>query len=149
MVKKWIRQLLRFGHMETRIPSLSEEVFERDRDILKNPFFLKGKKKTAILLIHGWTSTPYEFRDLGRHLNQQGYAVSAPLLSGHGTTPEDLKSTTLEDWMQDVRKEYERLTKEYDCIFVGGSSFGGTLSLLLASEKPIQGHSPYRNTIST
>jgi carboxylesterase len=134
--------------METRIPSLPEEVFRRDRDILMKSFSFEGKKKTVVLFIHGWTSTPYEFRDLGKYLQKHGYAVCAPLLSGHGTTPKDLKTVTLEDWMEDIRKQYDRLAKSYDHIFVGGSSFGGTLSLLLASERLVCGliliGTPYR-----
>ena len=41
--------------------------------------------ESACLLLHGFTSSPYEMRLLGEYLGREGYTVSIPLLPGHGT----------------------------------------------------------------
>lgn len=104
-----------------------------------NPFFYFGNK-TGILLIHGFTGSPAELRPLGIFLRNHGYTVYAPLLKGHGTTPEDLKETTWQDWWESVRKGYERLqSQEMEQIFVIGHSMGGLLSFYLATQQSVAG----------
>jgi len=104
-----------------------------------NPFFYLGNK-TGILLIHGFTGSPAELRPLGIFLRNLGYTVYAPLLAGHGTTPEDLKETTWQDWWESVLGGYERLeSQEMEQIFVVGHSMGGLLSLYLATQRSVAG----------
>src|SRR4051812_26008702 len=61
-------------------------------------FFLPGGP-TGVLLTHGFTSSPAEVRPLGIYLAEQGYTVYGPLLAGHGTAPEDLRTTTWQQWV--------------------------------------------------
>ena len=61
-----------------------------------NPFFYKGNK-VGFLLIHGFTATTTEVRLLADKLHKDGYTVSAPLLPGHMTTPEDMN--TVPGWI--------------------------------------------------
>ncbi len=110
-----------------------------DCNIVNKSFFLKGINSKGVLLVHGWTSTPYEMRALGEYLNKKGYSVYAPLLSGHGTKPEDLKDVKWEDWEKDILDAYDFLKKTSQDIFAVGMSFGGTLTLLLASQKRVVG----------
>ena len=65
----------------------------------KASFFLSGSR-TGCLLLHGFTSTPAELRPLGEALHRAGYTVHAPLLPGHGTSPEDLLHITYCDWIE-------------------------------------------------
>ena len=112
----------------------------RDNKIEKNsPFFLKGSNKVGVLLLHGWSSPPDELRPLANYLNSFGYAVYAPLLSGHGTKPEDLKGITWQDWFRDSQKALEELKKHADKIFVGGISMGGNLAMLVSEDESIAG----------
>lgn len=106
------------------------------------PFFYPGGK-TGILLIHGFTGTPSELRPMGYFFKEKGYTVHAPLLPGHGTSPEDMEKTTWRDWYQGVLDAYQRM-KEQDLehLFVAGLSMGGCLSLLLATEKEVDGVIP-------
>lgn len=99
------------------------------------PFYLKGNNDKAVLLVHGYTGTPSQMRLLGDFLNGLGYTVYAPLLPGHGTTPEDLQETEAEDWYKEVAVAYENLSKYFSCIAVMGVSMGGLLALRLAAEK--------------
>lgn len=113
------------------------EIIQRSPD----PFFYKGGK-TGILLIHGFSGTPSEMRPMGEYFKEKGYTVSAPLLAGHGTTPEDMEKTYWPDWWKSVLDAYEQLMTEVEECFVAGLSMGGALSLYLASQKPVAGAIP-------
>src|SRR3954462_695769 len=56
------------------------------------PFLLTHGRKTSrsILMVHGYTDSPYYVRSLADEFYAQGYNVVAILLPGHGTKPEDL-----------------------------------------------------------
>ena len=96
-------------------------------------FFLPGNK-TGFLLIHGFTATTTEVKPLAERLKQEGYTVSAPLLPGHDTHPDDLNQTHWEDWYHTVRQAYLSLRERCDQIWLGGESMGALLCLLLAVE---------------
>lgn len=107
------------------------------------PFFLKGSGKnesTVVLLIHGFTGSPSEFRRLGYYLHDLGYTVKAILLPGHGTTPEDMIQTGFRDWWRCVKEEFAKLRQEgYERVIPIGHSMGGLLSLKLAMEEEVPG----------
>jgi carboxylesterase len=108
----------------------------------KEPFFYRGGK-TGILLIHGFTGTPSELRPMGEYLHDRGYTVHAPLLAGHGTSPEDMENTTWQDWWNSVLEAYEFMrSEEPEYLVVVGLSMGGILALNLAAEKPVDGVIP-------
>jgi len=56
------------------------------------PFRLRGGNR-GCLLLHGFAGTPPEVRGLGEHLAANGFDVLAPLLAGHGLTPEAMAQT--------------------------------------------------------
>lgn len=60
-------------------------------------FFLEGGA-TGVLLLHGYTGSPPEMRQIGDDLHARGCTVSAPLLPGHGATPEALNRWRWTDW---------------------------------------------------
>lgn len=99
----------------------------------KKEYFLQGGKK-GVLLIHGFTGTPGELRLLGERLNNEGYTVKGVLLPGHGTTPEDLETKTLEDWYEATKDEYFNLKKVCTEVSIGGLSMGALLTMKLATE---------------
>jgi len=113
-----------------------ELLYKEERHLVNQPFYFKGTNGKAILLIHGWTSTPYEVRRLGKYLNENGYTVSGPLLKGHGTVPADLENILWTEWLEDIGKEYENLKKEHPKVFLGGTSIGSNLAVQLAAKHP-------------
>ncbi len=114
---------------------------DNNRPYFKNPhlqgdtFFLKGNT-TGILLIHGYTATTAEVRQLANALHSLGYTVAGPLLPGHGTYPEDLNKHTWQDWAACVEDAYNNLHAICSEVIVGGESTGGLLALYLAEKHP-------------
>ena len=100
-----------------------------------DPFHLKGGP-IGILLIHGFTATTAEMRPLGEYLQSKGFTISAPLLPGHNTYPEDINRFTWEDWVAEIKEAYHKILTECEIIFVGGESTGGLLGMYLASFHP-------------
>lgn len=98
------------------------------------PILLGKNAETGVLMIHGFTSTPHQFRDLGKYLFKNGFAVSAPLVAGHGTCPEDLIKTSPEDWKESVKDAYLKLKEKAGKVVIIGNSFGGNLGFWLAKE---------------
>jgi carboxylesterase len=91
-----------------------------------------GGTRIGVLLSHGFTGSPWSMRPWAEHLNDQGYAVSVPLLPGHGTRWQALNTTTYADWYSELERAFEKLQSECDTVFVGGLSMGGCLALDLA-----------------
>jgi carboxylesterase len=92
-------------------------------------------QRVGVLLVHGFTGSPASMLPWGRHLAEQGYAVSVPLLPGHGTTWQDLNRTGWADWYSEVERAFEKLQANADQVVVGGLSMGGGLALRLAADR--------------
>jgi carboxylesterase len=101
------------------------------------PLYLPASSGRAALLIHGFRSTPWQMAKLADALSDRQYTVYAPLLPGHGTTPEDLSITTRAQWESDVLSAYRALAQEHPKVAVVGLSMGGVLALRTAErERP-------------
>lgn len=112
-------------------PSL---LYREELSLINQPFLFEGDNGKAVILIHGWTSTPYEVRRLGKYLNESGYTVCAPMLRGHGTDPRNLENIRWEDWEEDVKVAYDELRKNHKKVFVGGTSIGASLAIRFAED---------------
>ena len=94
----------------------------------------------GVLLIHGFTGSTNEMSTISNYFHQQGLTVLAPLLPGHGTTPEDLNTKRWQDWTRHVEESLVRLSAECQRVFVAGLSLGALLSLYLsANHDSVQG----------
>ncbi len=103
---------------------------------LNLPFLFEPQqaKGQAVLLIHGFGASPYEMRPLGEALCQQGYLVLGVRLAGHGTTPEDLRACSWQDWLISVQQGYQFLRQNAVTINVIGQSTGALLGLALTRQ---------------
>ena len=99
------------------------------------PFYFE-RGPVGALLLHGFTSTPYEVRELGERLAQAGITVLGPVLPGHGTTPTDLARTSWHDWNVAVEAGITQLESAVEEIFVIGISAGAALALHAAAHRP-------------
>ena len=102
------------------------------------PFYLQGNE-IGCLLIHGYSSSPFEMRYIGEKLHQLGYTISSPLLDGHGIRPDKLLDVTWYDWFITAKNALIDLRKKCNKIFVIGSSMGGTIVLHLAAHYEVNG----------
>jgi carboxylesterase len=92
----------------------------------------------AALILHGFSGTPFEVRPIATHLAAHGYAVSAPLLAGHGETVAALATTGWRDWLASAERALAALRAEVDGapVAIAGFSLGGLLALRLAELYP-------------
>ena len=102
------------------------------------PFFFPGGR-TGCLLIHGFTGTPFEMRELGQHLAKQGLSVLAPRLFAHATSQEDLQRARWQDWTASVEDGYDLLRGACDKIIPIGLSMGGVLTIIAAARYEVAG----------
>lgn len=92
-------------------------------------------RRVGVLLSHGFTGSPYSIVPWGKHLAEQGFAVSVPLLPGHGTSWQDMTSTRYDDYYAAIEREFEQLKARTDVVVVGGLSMGACLTLTLAERR--------------
>jgi carboxylesterase len=97
--------------------------------------FLYEAGPVGCLLIHGFTSSAYEMRDLGRFLADRGITAGAPLLAGHGTAPEDLQGKTWQEWYGSVSRALDVMLAKCERVYLVGLSLGGALALYAASQR--------------
>ncbi|HEX8580787.1 MAG TPA: alpha/beta fold hydrolase [Acidimicrobiales bacterium] len=88
------------------------------------------------LVLHGFTGNPTSMRPLAERLAAAGLAVELPRLPGHGTTVEDMATTSWPDWSAAAEAAYADLAARCERVVVAGLSMGGTLAAWLAVEHP-------------
>lgn len=93
------------------------------------PLYTKGKDASVgVLLIHGFTGSPYETLDLAGYLNNFGYSTYSVRLPGSGSYPENLNKFSYNDWYESLKFGYYALKNSCDNVFVVGQSLGGLLA---------------------
>jgi carboxylesterase len=100
-----------------------------------DPFFWPAGP-LGCLLVHGFTSTPYEMRFLGERLAEAGHSVTAVRLAGHGTRAEDLELAGWRDWYASAAAGADELAAHCERIVAIGLSMGALLALQLAHDQP-------------
>ncbi len=89
----------------------------------------------AVLLLHGFTGSPWEVRPLGEALAARGFHVRAIRLPGHGIGPEGMAWVTWRDW-EDAAADALASLQGFKQVFVAGLSMGALLGMLLAARNP-------------
>jgi carboxylesterase len=107
--------------MPTRLPRLSKKGFIREG------------KRGQILLLHGFTGSPYDLKPLAMYLNKAGYLVAVPLLSAHGGQPEKLIGIKASDWLLDSLNAFNKFDDKSPKILIG-LSMGALLAILLTKK---------------
>jgi len=108
-------------------------------NVLKINLVSNVQKKT-FLLFHAFSSSSTDFNYLVNPLRDAfGANIIAPLLPGHGTSVDDLRSIK---YIEMYKKGEEYLLKELEKgnqVILGGVSVGGLIALELASKYPVNG----------
>ncbi len=100
------------------------------------PFAHHGSGSTGVLVLHGFTGNPSSLRLQAEALAAEGHHVELPRLPGHGTTVEDMLSTSWTDWSGAALDAHDRLAERAADVVVMGLSMGGTLTLWTALNRP-------------
>ena len=90
----------------------------------------------ALLLLHGFSSTPAVYRALLPDLPAYD-AIVCPTLPGHGDSIAAFSTIKATDWMSNVQTLAESLAKEYKHLDVMGLSLGGLLACHISQHLPI------------
>lgn len=88
-------------------------------------------KKRALLLLHGFSSTPAVYRYLIPRIHHYD-ALVCPALMGHARTIKAFAASTARDWQASATEACEALVKEYEQVDVLGLSLGGLLACELS-----------------
>ena len=96
-----------------------------------NNYQFNQESRDGVYIIHGFTNTTYETRDLAEYLGRQGFYTNAINLPRHGTTPEDCNRVKFTDWTENTEKGVAEMSERCDNVYVVGISMGSVLALLL------------------
>ena len=108
------------------------------RRIDKNSYYLNKNSKKGVYIIHGFTNTTYEVRELAEFLSQNGYYAVAENLPGHGTSIEDCNQITYQDWKDFTMRGMSDLASTREQVAVIGISMGAVLALNIALHFPVK-----------
>ena len=95
-----------------------------------------GPGSPGALCIHGFTGNPTSMRPVAEAFAAAGFAVELPRLPGHGTTVDDMLTTSWDDWSAEAEAAYQRIAARASKVVVAGLSMGGTLTVWLAENHP-------------
>ena len=87
----------------------------------------------GIYIIHGFSNSTYETRDLAEYLGKEGFYTNAINLPGHGTTPEDCNRVKFTDWIEYTEQGVAEMSSKCNNVYVIGISMGSVLALHLSS----------------
>jgi len=95
--------------------------------------------RTGIAICHGFTGSPLSVLPWAEDLAAHGFAVSVPLLPGHGTDWRELARSNWREWYGTFEAAFQDLDSRTDQCFVAGLSMGGAIALLTAARHPVAG----------
>lgn len=93
----------------------------------------QGGKRTALLLLHGFSSTPAVFRQFLNTFTAAYDAVIIPALPGHVLSIEAFATMRATELLSFVEQSCQELIGEYEQVDVMGLSMGGLLATYLAN----------------
>jgi carboxylesterase len=100
------------------------------------PFSAKNGS-LGVLVLHGFTGNPTSMRPIAERLASAGYSVELPRLPGHGTSVEDMMSTSWSDWSGAALEAFDELATRSRKVALIGLSMGGTLAAYVAERRDV------------
>lgn len=116
-----------YQKMDARFEGISE---------INRPTFKKGRKKSAIMLVHGYMGSPSEMSLIAKALTDAGYPVYNALIPGFGATPEVANNYENTTWKRWFHQQVQSLKVCYNKIHLIGFSTGGLLIYDYLSKNP-------------
>lgn len=88
-----------------------------------------------MLLLHGLTGSTFEMHHVAKVLHEAGMRCLAPVMAGHGGTPDELAGVPWTEWVEKARRDLARLEGARR-TFVVGCSTGALVACALAHDLP-------------
>lgn len=99
--------------------------------------------RIGVFLIHGFFQSPEEFSQIANQLAENNITVYCPCLpsySNHKNTPLiEFFKIDISSWQKEAEKAFLNFQKVVEKVYVGGNSLGANLTILLASQYPVEG----------
>ena len=89
--------------------------------------YYQGTNGHAVVVVHGYNSSPHNQRDVILALTARGFTVIAPLLTGFGSEAAVANQATLADWKKTVDDAVALVAPCHSKVSLIGHSFGGSL----------------------
>ena len=86
-----------------------------------------GSEKQAVVLVHGYNSSPFYHQDVIQSLAAAGVTVIAPLVTGYGSDANAANEATIDDWRHAVEGAVAVATTCHKNVALIGHSSGGSL----------------------
>ena len=103
------------------------------------PLSHSAGSSTGVLVLHGFTGNPSSVRPVAEAMVAAGFDVEMPRLPGHGTSIEDMMTTSWQDWFSAALSAFDSLAARCDRVAVAGLSMGGLLTLAVGGERSASG----------
>ena len=107
---------------------------QKDSSLLAPINQRSGKKDRALLLLHGFSSSPAVFRHFMPFLSSCYDAILCPALLGHADSLEAFAAAKGNDWYTQAEENCKLLVNEFEQVDVMGLSLGGLLACHLSSQ---------------
>jgi carboxylesterase len=95
-------------------------------------------RQQAVMLVHGFSSTPREMRPLAEYLAARNFTVLGIRLPGHGTSPEDLAQKKASEWIAAAQRGYQLLAQQNYRVSCVGLSTGSLVLLQLCQQQQLE-----------
>ena len=103
-----------------------------------NNYTFNEGSRNGVYIIHGFTNSTYEVKELALYLSKKGFYTVANNLPGHGTTIEDCNRCKYTDWLESVEQGVAEVASRCDNVYIIGISMGSVLALQAASIFPVK-----------
>ena len=101
-----------------------------------NKYEFNSESRKGCYIIHGFTSTTYETKELAEFLGNNGYHTITENLPGHGTTSNECNRIKYTDWLSFIDRKLAIFSNQCDEIHVIGMSMGAVLAFYSANLFP-------------
>lgn len=121
------------GYKDKALPPLEQDESRVFSEKAKSILLLQESEK-AILLIHGFPSTPSLYAYSSQRFYEAQWDVHVPLIPTFGSDPKEFEKTNFTQWFEYICRYYEQMRETYPTVHVLGTSMGGLLALKLGQK---------------
>lgn len=99
----------------------------------------KGREKTleGYLLLHGFAGSPADLQPVAQMLKQEGRLLRCPVLAGHGSGRDRMRTVSWEDWVDSAEGSLIQLKDVTPRVNVIGFSLGALIGVMLSQRQRI------------